>query len=334
MSTPASPPIAPSAMVSPPDRAPPSSPRAVEHHRSARLSGSEQCSTMSAVNALEHRVPVGPDVALNVEWRRGDPEAAPFVLVHGLASNLRLWDGVAEGLHARGHTVIAVDQRGHGRSDAPETGYNLDTAVEDLLALIHTSGLARPVLAGQSWGGNVVLELACRRPDAVRGVACVDGGIIELANSFPTWEACLAALTPPSLDHLTMADFRARLRKSNPSFPDQALAAYEHCFRERADGTIEPRLARHRHLQIVRSLWEHRPSRRFAALTAPAMLLIADNGDERRTAVKRQAEATALASGAKIRSHWFSPGHHDLHLQFPERVTEVLAGAVRDGFFA
>src|SRR5262245_40787739 len=234
----------------------------------------------------EMQVTVAPGVALHAEQRVGDPAALPFVLVHGLASNLHLWDGVAQELHARGHTVIAVDQRGHGRSDAPESGYNLDTAVADLLALVHSLELVRPVLAGQSWGGNVVLELACRRPDAVRGVACVDGGIIELASWYPTWDACLAALTPPSLEHLTMDGLRARLRQSNSSLPEQALAAYEHCFRERADGTIEPRLARPRHLEILRSLWEHRPSERFRALTAPAVLLIADTGDQRRSTAK------------------------------------------------
>jgi non-heme chloroperoxidase len=286
------------------------------------------------VTPLDRRVPVATDTALHVECRWGDPAAAPFVLVHGLASNVRLWDGVAEQLHALGHTVIGLDQRGHGRSDAPETGYDLDTAVADLLGVIRTLGLERPVLAGQSWGGNVVLELGWRRPDAVRGVACVDGGIIELAEWYPSWDACLSALTPPSLDHLTMAELRARLRQSNPDFPDRALAAYEHCFRVRPDGTIEPRLARRRHLEILRSLWEHRPSSRYATLTTPAVLLLADTGDATRTAPKRQAEAAVLASGARIRSHWFSPGHHDLHLQFPERVTDLLAGAVRDGFFA
>jgi pimeloyl-ACP methyl ester carboxylesterase len=283
--------------------------------------------------APAQEVPVAPGVALNVEHRRGRTDLAPFVLVHGLASNLRLWDGVAQGLHARGHTVVAVDQRGHGRSDAPESGYDLDTAVADLLALLQALGLERPVLAGQSWGGNVVLELAWCRPDALRGVACVDGGIIELAEWYPTWDACLAALTPPSLDHLTMAELRARLRKANPDFPEGALAAYEHCFRERSDGTIEARLARARHLQILRSLWEHRPSSRYAALTTPALLLLADTGDAKRTAAKRQAEAAALAAGGNIRSRWFAPGHHDLHLQFPADVTDVLAAAVREGFF-
>lgn len=284
--------------------------------------------------AEEQRIAVQPGVALHVELRRAAPAAAPFVLVHGLASNLRLWDGVAARLHAAGHTVIAVDQRGHGRSDAPEAGYDLDTAVADLLALVRALGLARPVLAGQSWGGNVVLELGWRHPDAVRGIACVDGGIIELADWFPSWEACRAALAPPSLDHLTTGELEARMRAHVPDFPDWAIAAYLHCFRARPDGRIEPRLARHRHLQILRSIWQHRPSTRYAGLAVPAMLLIADTGEAARTQAKRRAESAAVAAGAKVRSLWFAPGHHDLHLQHPERVSAALAGAVGEGFFA
>src|SRR5438093_5049829 len=174
----------------------------------------------STVSPLERQVVVAPDVALQVEVRSGDATAAPVVLVHGLASNLRLWDGVAEHLHAAGHTVVAIDQRGHGRSDAPDAGYDLETAVADLLALIGVLGLRRPVLAGQSWGGNVVLELAWRRPDAVRGIACVDGGVIELADWFQSWDACVTALTPPKLDHLSLAKLEARLRTEVPDFTD------------------------------------------------------------------------------------------------------------------
>src|SRR2546428_4466095 len=95
---------------------------------------------------VERRVVVAPGVALHVEQRRGDRAAAPFVLVHGLASNARLWDGVAEHLHASGHTVIAIDQRGHGRSDAPETGYDLDPPRADPPALIGPPEPHPPVL--------------------------------------------------------------------------------------------------------------------------------------------------------------------------------------------
>jgi pimeloyl-ACP methyl ester carboxylesterase len=287
-----------------------------------------------AVEPVALRVSVAPGVALHAERREGDPSAPALILVHGLASNVRLWDGVAEGLHARGHTVIGLDQRGHGRSDAPDSGYDLDTAVADLLAAMAALGLDRPVLAGQSWGGNVVLELGWRRPDAVRGIACVDGGIIELAEWFPAWEACLAALAPPSLDHLTVPELEACIRASSPELPERAIAAALQCFRVRADGTVEPRLARHRHLAILRALWEHRPSTRYATLTAPTMLILADTGDAARTEAKRRAEAQARAAAPRLRVHWFVPAHHDVHAQHPDRVAELLAGALREGFFA
>ena len=287
----------------------------------------------SAVKPIARRIVVAPGVELHVEVRIGDKSTVPFVLVHGLASNARLWDGVAEHLASASHTVVVIDQRGHGLSDAPEAGYDLDTAVADLLTLIDVLELDRPVLAGQSWGGNVVLELGWRRPEAVRGIACVDGGVIELSQSFPSWEDCLAALTPPPLDHLTLAELETRIRKSVPHFTDRAVAAYLHCFRTRADGTIEARLQRGRHLSILRSLWEHRPSTRWATLKTPTLLLLADSGDGTRTSNKRKAEAVALAAGGRIRSVWFSPGHHDLHLESPERVADLLMQGIRDGFF-
>jgi pimeloyl-ACP methyl ester carboxylesterase len=279
------------------------------------------------------RLEVAPDVALYVERRDGDPARASFVLVHGLASNLRLWDGVAEELHARGHTVVALDQRGHGRSDAPDGGYDLDTAVTDLAALVSGLGLERPVLVGQSWGGNVVLELGWRRPAAVRGVAGVDGGIIELAEWFPSWSACLAALTPPILDGLSPAELEARMRAAHPDLPDRAIAAGLANFRVRPDGRVEPRLARPRHLQLLRSLWEHRPSTRFSTLAVPALLILADTGDPTSTAAKRRAAEGARRAASELRVHWFAPAHHDVHAQFPDRVAGLLEASVREGFF-
>jgi pimeloyl-ACP methyl ester carboxylesterase len=288
---------------------------------------------VAAVAPLEQRVAVAPGVELHAEVWRGDPTTAPVVLVHGLASNLRLWDGVAERLHADGHTVVAIDQRGHGRSDAPEAGYEIDTAVADLLALIEALGLDRPLLAGQSWGGSVVLELAWRHPKSVRGIVCVDGGVTDMSQSYPVWDECLAKLTPPTLTHLTLKELESRIRTGVPHFSDRAVAAYLHCFRERPDGKIEPRLARERHLTILRSLWEYRPSTRWATLKVPSLLLLAGNEDEVRMANKRRAEAVALAAGGKIRSVWFTPGHHDLHLESPERVADLLLQGLRDGFF-
>ena len=50
---------------------------------------------VSVTAPVERRVEVAPGVFLHAEQRAGERAAAPFVLVHGLASNVRLWDGVA-----------------------------------------------------------------------------------------------------------------------------------------------------------------------------------------------------------------------------------------------
>jgi pimeloyl-ACP methyl ester carboxylesterase len=276
---------------------------------------------------------VAPGVRLHVERRAGPAGRPAFVLVHGLASNLRLWDGVAERLSAAGHPVVALDQRGHGLSDAPDHGYDLDTAVADLLAVVTDLGLVRPILVGQSWGGNVVLEVASRRPEVAQGLACVDGGLIELHEWFPSWEACLAALTPPRLDRLTLDALATRIRSFSPELPERAVGAILHCFRVRSDGTIEPRLTRDYHLQLLRALWEHRPSARLPGLAVPLLVLLADTGDEVRTAQKRHAEMRALGLTPRIRSRWFAPAHHDVHAQYPDRVAGALLESWDDGFF-
>ena len=47
------------------------------------------------------------------------------------------------------------------------------------VAVIEALGMHRPVVAGQSWGGNVVVELAASRPDVLCGAVAVDGGFIH-----------------------------------------------------------------------------------------------------------------------------------------------------------
>ncbi len=157
----------------------------------------------------EH-VRVTDEVTLAV--RRHDGDRRPFLLVHGLASNARLWDGVADHLAAAGHAVVAVDQRGHGQSSKPDQGYDFATVVADLVALMHALDLDRPVVAGQSWGGNVVLELAARHPDRAHAVALVDGGWIHLGDRFAEWAECEALMRPPPLAGTQYSRIAAAIR--------------------------------------------------------------------------------------------------------------------------
>lgn len=282
------------------------------------------------------RVPVTGGVELAVDaWTPtvAGPGAVPFLLVHGLASNARMWDGVAGHLNERGHPAWTVDLRGHGRSDKPDGPYDMATVADDVAALIASLGLDRPVVAGQSWGGNVVLELAHRHPGVARGIVCVDGGWLEPCASFPSWEACRETLAPPKLAGLHRDDIERYIRGAHPDWPETGIAGTLGNFEVLADGTIAPWLTYDRHIAVLRGLWEHRPSEIYGAVETPVLLVPADTGPSDRTAQKRDGVATALAALPHARERWFT-GDHDLHAQHPVELADAMLEQVASGFFA
>lgn len=268
------------------------------------------------------RVAVAPDVALHVEtWDGG--AAVPLLLLHGLASNCRTWEGVAARLDALGHPVASVDQRGHGQSDKPDDGYDFATLCADLIAVLDAVGFERAVVAGQSTGGNIAVDLAARHPDRVAGVAGVDGGSLELSRQWPEWDDCKAALAPPRLAGSPAATVEGWVRRAHPSWSAWAVEATMANFERLPDGTVRPWLTFDRHIRILRSLWEHRPSVVIPTLQRPLLLALADSGDA--FAEQKRAMAGELTAAApEVRVEWFSPGDHDLHLQFPVEIAELL----------
>ena len=264
-----------------------------------------------------------------------EPGLPSFVLVHGLASNARLWDGVAAGLVASGHSVATVDLRGHGRSSKPDGPYGVPTVADDVAILIAGLGLDRPVVVGQSWGGNVVIELAARHPGVTRGIVCVDGAWLEPSRVFPDWETCRRDLAPPRLAGRPMAEIEGYVRSAHPDWPETGIQGTLANFEVRPDGTIAPWLTYERHLAVLRGLWDHHPSTRYADVAVPVLLVPVDGGETdrtERTERKRRDVDAALAAIPNARVRWFT-GDHDIHAQRPDELAAVLHDLTTDGFF-
>lgn len=265
------------------------------------------------------RIPIGDGLALHALVRGGGGERAPFLFVHGLASNARLWDQVAAAVTAAGHDSVAVDQRGHGRSSQTDDGYDFATLANDLATVIDTT-VGVPVIAvGQSWGANVVLELAARHPKLVAGLGLVDGGFIRLRDVFTSWDEAWSKLAPPSFDHLTMSRLQSMMRKSPSKFSDDAIAAQLANFEESPDGTVSARLRRNNHKTILRQLWSHDPDTTVRRVAIPVRLIaVIGDGPSR----PERVDAFAAASDA-ITVHLLD-GHHDIHAEQPQVVADIL----------
>lgn len=259
-----------------------------------------------------------------VHWDTPEPTGPPCLLVHGLASNAHLWDGVAWRLAQLGHPTVAIDQRGHGQSSKPDTDYAMATVTDELFELINHFGWEQPLVAGQSWGANVVLELGYRHPTAAGAIACVDGGFIELQERFPIWEDAAEMMAPPRLAGTPIAKMREWMASSNPDWPEEGRRGQLANFEVLSDGTVTPWLTFERHLQVLRGLWEHRPSTRYADIDTPLLMIPADTGDVAWTASKRAAVDAAVAALSSGRVEWFSPAHHDVHAQHPAEVADLL----------
>jgi len=267
------------------------------------------------------------------EWPSDGPhDGPPIVLVHGLASNSRIWDDVAVYLADRFH-VVAYDQRGHGLSDTPDHGYGFAQVADDLDGLIAHLGLVRPVLVGHSWGGNVVLEYAATRPDAVAGLVLVDGGFIEIAaDPAMTWERTARELAPPDLTHLTFDRLidRARTGDAGSYWGDAVEATFRTSFADGPGGTLRPRLTLDRHLQILRALWEHRPSELYGRLRCPTLVVPARRAprnarEAERGAARELRVARAESSIDRVRVTWMDDTVHDIPLQRPRELAALIA---------
>jgi pimeloyl-ACP methyl ester carboxylesterase len=80
----------------------------------------------------------------------------PVVLVHAWGLSSHMWNAQLPAFVDAGLQVITLDQRGHGRSERPAGGYDLDTMAADVIAVLDELDLRDVTLIGQSMGGTVV----------------------------------------------------------------------------------------------------------------------------------------------------------------------------------
>lgn len=108
----------------------------------------------------------GGSGALNVVVEPELDGRTPFVLVHGVGSNLTAWDDVAAAL-ARHAPVVRYDLRGHGGSPRRDVPYRLDDFVADHAEVMAGLGIDRAHLVGFSLGGLIAQAVALRAPKSV-----------------------------------------------------------------------------------------------------------------------------------------------------------------------
>jgi pimeloyl-ACP methyl ester carboxylesterase len=263
----------------------------------------------------------------------------PLLLVHGLGQTSWLWAPVARRLAHATH-VLAADLRGHGASDQPRSGYDLGSLAYDMLTVLAGAGYGetagRPAaVAGHGFGAMVAATMAAVQPTAVAGLALVDGGWEDVAEStgqHPT-EFLHGLGDPPEVTR-SMATYLADRRDYDPATwdPDQERAARS-AVDEKAAGHVAPVARPHVLKACVEAMFAYRPLETVAPLDVALLIAQAEAGtaDDEVARERSLALADLLArreehGAAAARVARFPGAGHNLMRYRPDQLSaELLA---------
>lgn len=150
----------------------------------------------------------------------GESNEPWLIFSNSLATNLSMWDEQARAL-SKYFKVLRYDQRGHGKSEAPDGRYAFATLLADVIALMDVLAIRRAHFCGLSLGGATALGLAQQHPDRIdRAIVC-DSPCMSTPASAKQWEermtaakiGGMAALVEPTLQRW----FPAGAYAANPS---------------------------------------------------------------------------------------------------------------------
>lgn len=121
------------------------------------------------------------------------------VLVSGFGLDHELWDRQVRVLSERGNRVVCVSQRGHGHSDRPLHGYDIERLTTDLVTALVQLDIGDATLVGHSFGGQVALHASATAPQVISRLVLVGSNAVRASRSedFPFGappEPILAAL--------------------------------------------------------------------------------------------------------------------------------------------
>ncbi|MFJ6528707.1 alpha/beta fold hydrolase [Streptomyces longwoodensis] len=263
-------------------------------------------------------------------WEFGDPpkddpgperdRGAGVLLLHGLMGRASHWAPTARWLSGR-HRAVALDQRGHGRSEKPPraASYTREAYVEDAEAALEQLGLAPAVVIGHAMGALTAWQLAAKRPDLVRGLVVCDmrasalgaASQREWADWFRTWP----------LPFATLADVRKWFGEDDPwvERPSPSRGAfYAEVMQEAADGwrpVFEPeQMLRSRETWVYDAHWEE-----LAQVRCPTLVVRGLDGELGRAEAQEMVRVLPRGEYAEV-----ADAGHLVHYDQPEGWREAV----------
>lgn len=290
---------------------------------------------MTETTGIRSRLVTANGLRMNVtEIGAGEP----ILMLHGFPESSREWAPVMTALSQRAH-LIAPDLRGAGMTEAPDSGYDTETVVRDVIGLLDELGLDRVNLVGHDWGAIVGFDLCLAHPERVRRCVAIAvpapylrmtwGLIAGLAKAMPhlwfQWAIATPWLGPRLLSRgrQRLAYWLLRGFETHP-MRDEDVEAYVEALldpaRARAASKLYRGLILPAFMKIIRGAYRGR------VLRTPTLVLFGDDD----ALLPREALTVAREDAPHTTVEFVPGGAHFLVDDNPDEVARRVASFVLD----
>jgi pimeloyl-ACP methyl ester carboxylesterase len=217
---------------------------------------------------------------VNLQLAEWPGSGATVLCLPGLTANLTCFHPLAKAMQGGGHQVLAIDLRGRGLSDKPESGYSLDIHCRDIKAVMADLSLNKVILMGHSLGAYICLAFAAKYPEITQGIILLDGGA-ELNQE--QWAKVSAGINP-SVDRLgkvfeSPEAYLDMVRKAPYFNPwNQTLEDYFRYDLEEVQGGVASRISPESIAEERANLAQIKPSELYPRVGCPVLILQALKG--------------------------------------------------------
>lgn len=144
-----------------------------------------------------------------------------LLFLTGMGLSAHIYDKFAPRFTDKFH-VIALTRRGHGDSDYPETGYDIDTLTEDVRQFMNVLNIDKAILVGHSMSYIELYHFAALHPERILKLVFLDAAYDRTSPVFKTMmeKNPLRNIQIPGIsdDYYSIEDFVAAIKRNHPLF--------------------------------------------------------------------------------------------------------------------
>lgn len=145
---------------------------------------------------------------IKISYRITYGKKTAMVFLHGLGGSLLVWDGIIPFFITKGYTTVAIDLRGHGKSDKPKEldDYSIKAHVKDVVNVLRNENISSCILVGHCLGSIIALEMAKKHLSYIKSMILIAPALRPWYVDTPFFQLIISKVFPTLINSMSVSE--------------------------------------------------------------------------------------------------------------------------------